>query len=587
MLEVFSNIYHFCLDEKNSIVTLLFFFLCLFCITTHFINPPTPNTYIAAGGCYVLAILAIAERYKQLTLSLSVTETLLDGFLLYTIVYGAFSGSLNLEWIITGVSLGLFYLVVKSINISIEWLFVGFVCIGIAQAFYGLGQYLHWFSNIAAPGFRMSGSFDNPAGFAAALSVCFPFALFLITKKELYWKILGCLSAVLFLVAVGLSQSRAGVIAIIVISGIWAVKAFNIKWLNNWGTRTKIVGSALLIIILLVGLYFLKKDSANGRLLIWQCSARMIADKPLFGHSMGGFQREYMLYQADYFRNHLGSSFAMLADIVKHPFNEYLLFLVEYGLVGGLLLGFFVFYLIREYRKNKNSEMFYAMLSLVGVSVFACFSYPLGYPFVRLVAVFCAAFIMQHETKRWKIPQGLYSVFKPAALLVSLALLVLTCNMFYDEYRWNAIAQRSLAGETKVVMPDYARLYKTMNRNGLFLYNYASELNFIDRNAASNRLFIEASHFMNDIDLQLQLADNYQKMKQYKDAEKCLILASEMIPNRFIPLYRLVKLYEETNQKQKAIRIAKQLINKPVKIMSPEIMTIRLEMQEFIDKGAF
>jgi tetratricopeptide (TPR) repeat protein len=254
--------------------------------------------------------------------------------------------------------------------------------------------------------------------------------------------------------------------------------------------------------------------------------------------------------------------------------------LVEHGLVGGLFVGVLVFYLIREYRKNKNSESFYAMLCLVGVSVFACFSYPLGYPFVRLLAVFCAAYIMQHETKRWKIPKELFSIIKPAVLIVSVVLLVLTCNMFYDEYRWNAIAQRSLAGETKTVMPDYARLYKTMNRNGLFLYNYAAELNFIDRNKESNLLFIEASHFMNDIDLQLQMADNYQKLKQYKEAEKCLILASEMIPNRFIPLYRLAKLYEETNQLPKARKIAKQLISKPIKIMSPEIMTIKEEMQQ-------
>ncbi len=224
------------------------------------------------------------------------------------------------------------------------------------------------------------------------------------------------------------------------------------------------------------------------------------------------------------------------------------------------------------------------MLCLVGIGVFACFSYPLGSPFVRLVAVFCAAFIMQHDTKRWKIPQKLFSIIKPSVLVVSVALLVITCNMFYNEYRWNAIAQRSLAGETKVVMPDYVRLYKTMNRNGLFLYNYASELNFIDRNKESNRLFNEASHFMNDIDLQLQMADNYQKMKQYNEAEKCLILASEMIPNRFIPLYRLAKLYEETHRMPQAKKIAKQLISKPVKIMSSDIMTIRVEMQELLKK---
>jgi O-antigen polymerase len=358
----------------------------------------------------------------------------------------------------------------------------------------------------------------------------------------------------------------------------------NPTWLNHWSNQTKIVGSAVLIITILVGLYFLKKDSADGRLLIWQCSARMIANKPLLGHGVGGFQREFMLYQADFFRTHPASSYSMRADIVKHPFNEYLLLLVEHGLLGGLVFGLFVYMLIREYRKNKSSEMFYTMLCLSGIGVFACFSYPLVYPFIRLMVVFCAALIMQPETKRWKIPQKLFSIIKPAVLVVSVTLLIHTCNMFYDEYSWNTIAKRSLAGETKKVLPDYARLYKTMNRNGLFLYNYAAELNFIDRNTESNRLFFEASHFMNDIDLQLQMADNYQKMKQYKEAEDCLLLASNMIPNRFIPLYRLAKLYELTKQTYKAKLIAKEILFKPIKIISPEITMIKVEMEELLNK---
>ena len=563
---------------------LTFFASSIFFISSHFINPSAPTLYIAAGVCCILAFLAVLQNYKQQTLGLSVTEALLGGFLLCAIVYGATCGSLNMEWIVTGLSLGLFYLVVKRINVSIEWLLVGLVFIGIAQAIYGLGQYMLWFSNIASPNFRMSGSFDNPAGFAAVLSVCFPFALFLLLKREIYWKILGGLAAVLFMVAVGLSQSRAGVIAVIVMSGVWAVKALNIKWLNSWNSRAKKVACVLLIFTLLVGLYFLKKDSANGRLLIWQCSAHMIADKPLFGHGVGGFQREYMLYQADYFRNHPGSSFAMLADIVKHPFNEFLLLLVEHGLVGGLIFGALVYLLISEYRKNKQPETFYTMLCLSGVGMFACFSYPLSYPFVRLMVVFCAALVLRNETKRWQLSKGLFLVIKPAALVVSVALLVHTYNMFQDEYRWNAIAQRSLAGETKAVMPDYAKLDKSLNRNGLFLYNYASELNFIDRNRESNRLFVETSHFMNDIDLQLQMADNYQKMKQYKEAEKCFLLAHQMIPNRFIPLYRLALLYQENHQNRAASRIAKLLINKPVKVLSTDIMTIRMEMQELINK---
>jgi len=570
---------------SNLFLYLVFLALSVFFISTHFANPQTPTFFIAAGGSFILTILAIVLRYKQQKFCLSKTEIIFASFLLFAIVSGAFSGSLSPDWAISGFSLFVFYLVVRRTELAIGWLFVGLLFIGISQAVYGLGQYVYWLSNIASLEFRMSGSFDNPAGFAAALSVCFPFALFLMQKKEIYWKRLGGSAAVLFIVAVVLSQSRAGIIAIVIISGIWTLKALKLKWLNSWSSRTKIVGSAVLIIAILVGLYFVKKNSADGRLLIWQCSSHMIVDKPVLGHGEGGFQREYMLYQANYFRNHTVSCYSKLADIVKEPFNEYLLLLVEFGLVGGFFLGFFLFSLIREYRRNRTNETFYVMLCLAGIGVFACFSYPLCYPFVRLMAVFCAAFIMKNEATGLGIPYRLLSISKPIMLISCLGLLLVTGKMFYDDYHWNTIAQRSLAGETKKVMPDYARLYKTMNRNGLFLYNYGAELNYIGEWKRSNVLLNECANFYNDIDLQFLLADNYTQLKKYRQAEQCLLLAHQMIPNRFIPLYRLVKLYEEMGQDAKAYHLAQIIIKKPVKIFSGDILTIKSEMKELIERN--
>jgi len=172
---------------QKSIILLVLLASSIFTISNSFANPTTPTMYIAAGSCCVLVILAIIQKHKQQTLSLSITEALSSGFLLNAIVYGSINGSLNPNWIITGLSLILFYSVVKRINISVEWLFVGLVVIGTAQALYGLGQYMYWFNNITSPGFRVSGSFDNPASFAAALSVCFPFALFVLHKKEKHY----------------------------------------------------------------------------------------------------------------------------------------------------------------------------------------------------------------------------------------------------------------------------------------------------------------------------------------------------------------------------------------------------------------
>lgn len=562
----------------KSLLVLIIFAASIFVISTHFASPSDPTLYISIAGCCALVCMAIVQKHRQPTLNVSASEVLVGAFLLFTGIYGIYSGSISPEYIIIGCSLLLFYTLSKRAALNVDWFFIGLVCIGIAQAVYGIGQYLHRFYNIAAPNFRMSGSFDNPAGFAATLSVCFPFALFLFSKKGLYWKIIGSFAALLFMEAIILSESRAGFIAITIVSGIWAVKTLNPTWINRWSNRAKIVGSAALIITVLVGLYFLKKDSADGRLLIWQCSGQMIADKPLLGQGAGGFQREYMLYQADYFRTHHASSYAMRADIVKHPFNEFVLLLVEHGLVGGFVFVLLVYLLIREYRKNKNQETFYAMLCLSGIAIFACFSYPLGYPFVRLMAIFCAATIMRREAKVWEIQKGLFSVIKPAGLVTTIVLLVFTGKMFYYEYSWNAIAKRSLAGETKRVMPDYDRLYKTMNRNSLFLYNYGAELNYINKWDKSIAVLTECANFYNDIDLQLQLADNYTQLKQYAKAEKCFLLAHQMIPNRFIPLYRLALLYKEEGKIREARRIAKIIVNKPVKVESFEIVAIKDEM---------
>lgn len=88
------------------------------------------------------------------------------------------------------------------------------------------------------------------------------------------------------------------------------------------------------------GLYYWKQDSADGRLLAWQISVEMIADRPVFGWGSDGFDTFYMPYQADYFSRHPNSPFLLLADNLSHPFNEFLWFSVQYGIAGLIFLLF-------------------------------------------------------------------------------------------------------------------------------------------------------------------------------------------------------------------------------------------------------
>jgi len=566
---------------NKTILLAILFSLSIFSFSQSFVTPTTPSLYISFIGCIFGGVLLIAQRVKRPTIGFSKSEGIFILFLTLFLVISSFQENVSPEYFLSGISLFLLYAVVRRIEINRSWLPTGFTLLGIVQAAYGLGQYLHWLPSYNDI-FDICGSFDNPAGFAASLVVLFPFALQLIGEKPYYRKGLGVLGALMMIAAIVLSQSRSGMIAIAVVTGIWGYLCFGGNRLRQWRRGLKITVSAIAIIALVAGLYFLKKDSANGRLLIWQSSARMIIDKPLLGHGVGGFQREYMLYQADFFRHHTDSSLAMLADIVKHPFNEYLLLLVEQGITGALLFGAFIYLLVKVYRRKPGTEKRYAALSLIGVGLFACFSYPMNYPFVRMMAVFCAAVIMRDEGLWWTISRSISGIVKSAAIVLCLGLLAVSGKMCYDEYRWCDIAHRSLAGETQQVMPDYSRLYKTMRRNALFVYNYGAELNYIGEWEKSNILLQKCALLYNDIDLQLILADNYQQQGQFRQAERCLLLAHQMIPNRFIPLYRLALLYKETGRPNRARALAGVIIRKPIKIMSPEVMSIKAEMKELV-----
>src|SRR5690606_39651373 len=125
--------------------------------------------------------------------------------------------------------------------------------------------------------------------------------------------------------------------------------------------------------------------SATGRLLIWATTVNMIAEKPILGWRNVSFPSQYMLYQADYFKNHPNSRFKSLADNVAHPFNEPLLFVFQYGIIGLIVL----FILIFAIYKNRNKNSFVFQLSILSILIFACFSYPLRYPFVWLTLSFC------------------------------------------------------------------------------------------------------------------------------------------------------------------------------------------------------
>ena len=485
--------------------------------------------------------------------------------------------------------IGIAWSVLKLKMPECRYLYATIIVFALALSLQGILQYTGLMPN-GRNSFAVTGNFDNPAGFAAALVCIFPLCLLFFTDNNKYLRYAVIAVAAIMATAVFLSGSRAGMMA---------VAAAVVAWLL---VKSKIVNqkSKIILFVLLtalpVVLYFFKKDSADGRLLIWRCTLDMIADKPVMGHGHGAFQAKYMLYQAAYLDAHPDSKYTQLADNVLYPFNEYLLILAEHGIIGISVITFFVFLLVRAYRRNPSGEKLTALLSLLALAMFSFFSYPFRYPFTWVIlfiillgfqntAGFTHGFVQKfiqnlRPAMFWKHSR---SIARITVFLLSAGLLAYTVMLTRAEITWNRIARQSLAGQTLKVLPEYNKLYPLLGENGLFLYNHAAELHEAKEYERSIAVFERCTQYFNDMDVQMLLANNFKELGMYTEAEQHLKTAVAMCPVRFMPLYKLVKLYEACNRKDEALAMAKKIIEKDVKIPSPAITTIMNEMRQLLE----
>lgn len=190
-------------------------------------------------------------------------------------------------------------------SLKSQTMYWGILVVCFLQAGYGLFQFLGWVPSNNAE-FSVTGSFDNPAGFAAVLAMGFPIGLFLIVRSKTFLLLLLILILVVIGIAGLLSGSRAGILAVLLSSFTFFLFQTTIIETFRRLRFSKLL--TVLVVCFFVGiaiiLFYQKKDSANGRLLIWKVTSEMIMDKPVFGHGINTFQAKYMDYQAQYFKKY-------------------------------------------------------------------------------------------------------------------------------------------------------------------------------------------------------------------------------------------------------------------------------------------
>lgn len=440
------------------------------------------------------------------------------------------------------------------------------VCaLGIFEVIYAILQLF----GLVPDNFRyayFSGSLNNPAIFGMLLSFCIQVCVYYVVKSVGREQILWEIMAMVFGVFIVLSDSRTAILASI--CGVAVILLIEVKSLHRLvcNRRYGTFGIAFLAIAF-AALYFYKKDSADGRVLIWAVCLEMIKDKPWSGWGFDGYIAQYMNYQADYLKAHPDSPFILLAGETQNPFNEFLHAALVCGVPCALLLvgvlTWTIWYICKRVKEHRS-----ILLAIVFVLVIWClFSYPFSIPFAWLVILFVVLSIVDAAVPH--IPS--------CRLCVVSVLTVGSLGMYSlgiagaRDIRRLFLQERAMYCSDDEVMKEYESMYKDYSDDYMFIYNYGALLHLRGDYEKSIEVFKTGAKYLSDYNMMLLMGDDYQKQKLYDLAIDCYRRAGEMIPSRYLPLYYQMKLYLEKGDTVKAHGIAGMIIDKENKIKKSKI----------------
>lgn len=480
---------------------------------------------------------------------------------------------------------------VRIVSESVQWVLMEF---GAMEALHGLGQIAGIYpSNHSL--FVLTGTFYNPGPYSGYLAAVLPIALhrMLVSngKKDRlsvaqYYFSMCVLLLICCVLPAGMS--RAAWFASLISCGYVVLRVYRVK-VKSFVSKHRYAVSGVLIVgaLLASSAYFMKRDSADGRLLIWKITSQAIASSPCGEENGRTFSAIYGDAQERYFTNcEYSESEAWVAGTPDFAFNEYLQIAVEYGVWVSVLL--VTVLLVLSMIAGSRKQLAGIDGCLVSLMVFACFSYPLHIPAIVSVwlltlMVLCGEGLVMIKRKR-----------NAVAVLLPVVVAGLTASMdmygIYSERtravrEWMPVRVFYHSGAFNAAAEEYGKLYDKMSWNKDFCFEYGRALYKAGSYGKAEEVLLKAMEVSGDPMILNMLGRNAQESGEYGKAEKYLLRSTRRLPERVYPHYLLVKLYAEPGyfDRIKLIREAECVLNAEPKVNSTAIREMRQEVKKILE----
>lgn len=594
----------------NSIINGIVFSISFLILSTCFaVSSNLDNRIVKIFWFYsaitIACVVCLIMTWKKSQYSFSSTDLWVIGFTIYALINYYLSGSLAVNKIEILILLSVVYFVFRFLSIQTTYanamIISALILTGVIEVIWGLGQ----FSGLSYSYhhlFRVTGSLFNPGPYGGLVGIISPVILhymLLIPKKgdakiiyniEL-WTILFLL--LLFGIVLIITISRAAWIATSIGCGFIMVMHFNAKYylVRFYRRNTLLFFMTLFIFIslvsgLFVSAYLLKKESADGRLLIWKVTFEYIKQRPLTGSGIGMFGGIYGEAQENWFlQGKASQQEELIADAPEFCFNDYLQIAAENGIIGLILFLGIIGSTFSRFFSDCQHISVGIKGALITFIVFACFSYPLNV--LPLCIIFTLLIALSHGNKTMEMERKdrwYTCIFWGGLVFVTFFIIENKVREKNAYIAWQAELGNNQIDRYEETVCRYRALYPYLKNQVPFLFEYAQHLSKTGRYEESNNILFEAAYLSSDPMIRNIIGKNYQSMQQFSSAEHFYKKAYYMVPNRFYPLYLLAKMYIQNGQVNKAKKIARLIINKNPKIISPAIRDMKEEMALFLNE---
>lgn len=460
-------------------------------------------------------------------------------------------------------------------------------CLCAAVLLAGWG-YLQYFKCIPSnsPFFLLTGPFHNPAILAIMLSLLLGIMLnglilfYSSLKKSRFFLVIVITAIIFCLPVLALTYARAACISLF----ISILYCLYIRFPHPFCTKNVIrFGGILLFIVLSAGAsYFLKPKSADGRLLIWKVSWRMIKDAPLTGFGKGGFAANYLYYQAEYMKSSASAEERKLAGDTHLAFNEPLRITVEHGAVGLLI---YLAFIIRMLLPPKESHLVTLACKslLTGVVTWGLFGYPDQiFPLLTLSVIGIACILNKNE-KHVHTTNSVKN--KVAAITLCCFATFLLSGRLWGQWQPYHNLYTCFKKNTKrnVGCPNSILQFKDRLKDDIgFCYYYCQSVQKEHPDTDLHMIRFLEKNFPTPGLLMIK-GDCLKKKNQWKEAENAYKLAADMMPSLQAPRGKLAFLYNETGRRKEALAIAHEILTEDVKVYGFDTFRLHRELKRIFE----